>query len=82
MLKTAEGWLYVAAVIALYHSFPPYPILGSGLFVEIEYLWAEGRNDRLPELAAELVRRQPNTKPVNFVVSTAYAPIGGAVGTA
>src|SRR5262245_21239311 len=36
-----------------------------GLTLAIEYCWAEGRNGRLPALAAELVRRQ-----VTVIVST------------
>ena len=40
-----------------------------GRNVTIEYRWAEGRNDRLPALAAELVRL-----PVNVIVSFGSTP--------
>ena len=40
-----------------------------GRNVMIEYRWAEGRNDRLPALAAELVRL-----PVNVIVSFGSTP--------
>jgi ABC-type uncharacterized transport system substrate-binding protein len=40
-----------------------------GRNLAIEYRWAEGRNDRLPALAAELVRRQ-----VSVIVSAGSTP--------
>src|SRR5262245_53738748 len=40
-----------------------------GRNVQIEYLWAEGHNDRLPDLAAELARR-----PVSVIVAAGGTP--------
>src|SRR5437870_7781535 len=40
-----------------------------GRNLAIEYRWAEGRNDRLPALAAELVRRQ-----VSVIVTAGRTP--------
>src|SRR5262245_517884 len=44
-----------------------------GRNLAIEYRWAEGRNDRLPALAAELVRRQ-----VNVIGSTSTPAVRAA----
>jgi len=41
-----------------------------GITISIDYRWAEGRSDRLAELAAELVRRE-----VNIIVTFGTEPI-------
>lgn len=48
-----------------------------GQNVEIEYCWAEGQYDRLPALAAELVRRR-----VDVIVSNGGEPVAAAAKTA
>ena len=52
---TADG---SANLVAAFHQGLNEAGYVEGRNVAIEYLWAEGRNDQMPVLAAELVRRQ------------------------
>jgi putative ABC transport system substrate-binding protein len=54
----------VAALTAIFQQSLRQAGFIEGQTVEIDYRWAEGRFDRLPALAAELVRR-----PVNLIVA-------------
>jgi len=63
-----------------------------GRTIDIEYRWAEGRNDRLAEFAAEFVRRKVNVivtsatpptvaaKQATSVIPIVFASVGDAVG--
>src|SRR5262249_61844113 len=47
-----------AYALAAFHSGPKETGFVEGQNVAVEYRWAEGQEDRLPALAADLVRRQ------------------------
>jgi putative ABC transport system substrate-binding protein len=75
-------------VIGFLHSASPEPAAGfvqafrqglresgflEGQNVAVEYRWAEGRNERLPELAADLVRRRVSAIAATGAISSVQA---------
>ena len=56
-LNAASAQSYAAAVAAFLEGLGEAGFVG-GRNVTVEYRWAEGQNDRLPALAADLVQRQ------------------------
>jgi putative tryptophan/tyrosine transport system substrate-binding protein len=83
------------AYLRIYDTFPQaLHDLGwiEGQNITIEYLWAEGRLDRLPDLAAEMVRRRPDlivaithrvalaTKNATSTIPVVFASVNDPVG--
>src|SRR5438132_5879573 len=65
-LNGASAWEYAHAAAAFRQGLGEVGYF-EGRNVLIEYRWAEGRYERLPALAADLVRRQVNLIAVNGV---------------
>src|SRR5215475_5788010 len=58
---SAETFERVRDYVAAFHRGLADGGFAEGRNVGIEYRWTEGQNDRLPALAADLVRRQGNS---------------------
>jgi len=65
-----------APFAAAYHSGLKETGYVEGVNTAIEYRWAEGEVDRLPALAAELVRRQVAAIPIVFLVGEDPVKVG------